>query len=144
MSTKLKINLLSITLILIMLASWILNMGWLRFALTFFLVPLMLPILFIIGNNIACKYFSTSKWIKIVTLISLITFLPPHLLVADGGDIGELYLFFGLVVSNKISYIAMPTGIVLFFINIGAIICQLIMAIVLKIASRKKSTISKE
>ena len=144
MSTKLKINLLSFILVLIMLASWILNMGLLRFGLTFYLVPLTLPILFIISNNISCKYFPTSKWIKIVTLISIITFLPPHLLVADIGDIGKLYLCFGLIVSNEVAFFTMPIGITLFFINVVAIVCQLIMAIVLKSASRKESSISKE
>ncbi len=144
MSTKAKMNLLSIILIVIMLASWVLNIGWLRFGLTFYLVPLILPIIFIVGNNISYKYLSTSKAIKIATLISFITFLPPHLLVADISDIGEFYLFFGLIVSDSVANFTMPIGITLFFIHIGAIICQFAFAAVLKSTSRKASAVSEE
>ena len=101
-SKRLTTALLAFAFILIMLASWILNFGWLRFIGTFLLIPLFHPALFFVGNLLYAELPRKKSSCRL-TVLSFATFLLPHLLIADGGDEGELYLFFHLIESNAVA-----------------------------------------
>ena len=88
--------------ILIASASWILNMGWLRLILTWFAVPFIHPIIFVVINSKALPNIIYSAKLKIYTLITYITYVLMYVFLPDGGDIGPMYTFFGLI-SNDLA-----------------------------------------
>lgn len=124
MYTRLKISLASGVFIILMLASWILNMGWLRVIGTFMLIPVIHSVAFFFGNFLSGKNFKKRKNVTIITVLSFITFIIPHLLIADFADIGESYLFFRLIENSKVAEITTPIGGVFFAVNIAMLICQ--------------------
>ena len=119
MKNKTKLNILSLFMILIMFASWIFNFGWIRLALTFILFPLIQAVIFFIANRLSAKNINL-KPVRLATILSYATFLLPHLLILDCGDIGESYILFHLIESNKISEITSRIG---YFFMPGHIAC---------------------
>lgn len=112
----------SITIVAI---SWILNFGWLRFFMTFLLVPVIHGIIFFLANVFFAKYIEQSSKMSKFNLLFFITYLISYLLLPDGGDIGEMYFFFGLIhndafsiVANFISSVAGTAHIILFVLQI--------------------------
>lgn len=126
MTTKTKLNLLSIFLILIMFASWIFNFGWIRLALTFILFPVIQAVIFFIANQLSVKNINL-KPVRLATILSYATFLLPHLLILDCGDIGESYILFHLIESNKISEITSRIGYFFIPIHIACVIMQFVL-----------------
>ena len=126
MKTKTKLNILSIFMILIMFASWILNFGWIRLALTFILFPLIQAVIFFIANRLSAKNIHI-KPVRVATILSYVTFLLPHLLILDGGDIGESYIFFHLIESNRISEITSRIGYFFMLVHIACVILQFVL-----------------
>ena len=126
MATKTKLNLLSIFLILIMFASWVLNFGWIRLALTFILFPLIQAVVFFIANRLSAKNIHI-KPVRLATIISYATFLLPHILILDCGDIGESYIFFHLIESNKISEITSKIGYLFMLVHIACVVFQFVL-----------------
>lgn len=126
MTTKTKLNLLSIFLILIMFASWIFNFGWIRLALTFILFPLIQAVIFFIANRLSAKNIHI-KPVRLATILSYVTFLLPHFLILDGGDIGELYIFFHLIESNRISEITSRIGYFFMLVHIVSVVLQFVL-----------------
>lgn len=111
--------------IIIAAVSWILNFGWLRFFMTFLLVPVIHGIVFFLSNMFFAKYTDQSPKMSRLNLLFIITYLIAYLLMPDGGDVGEMYFFFGLIHSdalssaaNFISSIAVIGHIVLFVMQI--------------------------
>ncbi len=102
---KLKFNILSVLCVIIAAASWLLNLGWMRFFLTLIAVPFIHAIVFFCVNNFAATYAEKSKKLKICTIISYITYLISYLLLPDGGDTGGMYVFFGLINNETITNI---------------------------------------
>lgn len=126
MTTKTKLNLLSIFLILIMFASWIFNFGWIRLALTFILFPLIQAVIFFNANRLSAKIIHI-KPVRLATILSYVTFLLPHFLILDGGDIGESYIFFHLIESNRISEITSRIGYFFILVHIACVIMQFVL-----------------
>ena len=126
MSIKTKLNILSIFMILIMFASWIFNFGWIRLALTFILFPLIQSVVFFIANRLYAKNIHI-KTVRLATIRSYVTFLLPHLLILDGGDIGESYIFFHLIESNRISEITSRIGYFFMLVHIACVILQFVL-----------------
>ncbi len=83
--------------ILIVTASWILNMGWYRVILTWLAVPFVHPVIFAVINSKALPNLIYSAKLKIYTLITYITYVLMYAFLPDGGDVGSTYVFFGLI-----------------------------------------------
>lgn len=122
-----KINMLSVVLVLIMILSWILNFGMLRLTLTVVLFPVFHALLFILANWFSAQYIKESKWLKIVTILSFITFLLPHLIVSDFTEKGESYFFFGLIKSESFPSFSNPFGAGILVLNIVIFILQFVL-----------------
>ncbi len=91
--------------ILIVAASWILNMGWYRLILTWLTVPFIHPIIFAVINGKALPNLIYSAKLKIYTLITYITYVLMYAFFPDGGDVGSAYVFFGLISNDTAVYI---------------------------------------
>ena len=122
---KKRTILMSIFYILIVIASWFLNMGWIRFFMTILLIPFIHAVVFFLTNFFATKYFDKSTKIRKLNLWFTISYLIAYLLMPDGGDIGGMYFFFGLIhndtlsgIANSISSIAVIGHIVMFVMQI--------------------------
>lgn len=124
MSAKTKIKLASVILIVAMLASWVLNFGWWRMIASLWMFPIVQPILFFVGNALSAKLFAESKTARCTVLLSCVTFLLPHLLICDGGDAGNPYIFFGLIEHKQTVFIATAIGIALLILHAAVLFAQ--------------------
>ena len=122
---KKRTILMSIFYILLVIVSWFLNMGWIRFFMTFLLIPFIHAVVFFLTNFFATKYFDKSTKIRNLNIWFIISYLIAYLLMPDGGDYGGMYFFFGLIhndtlssVANFISSIAGLGHIVMFIMQI--------------------------
>ena len=124
--TKSIVNLsLMIMCVLITFASWILNFGWLRFAFTFCGIPFVFTVLFVMSNSKAILHIAESKKLKVYTVITYVTYLCSYLFLPDGGDVGPMYVFFGLIQNNTIAHIFYTLFIISFAAYITFTILQL-------------------
>lgn len=87
--------------ILIVAASWILNIGWLRFILILLAVPFIHPVIFTVINAMAIPNVIYSARLKVYTLITDITYVLMYAFFPDGGDTGPMYVFFGLIKNDS-------------------------------------------
>ena len=83
--------------ILIVAASWILNMGWYRVILTWLTVPFVHPVIFAVINGKVLPNLIYSTKLRAYTLTTYITYVLMYAFFPDGGDIGSAYVFFGLI-----------------------------------------------
>ena len=104
--------------ILIMIASWILNIGWYRMFLTFLAVPVVHAVFFAVVSVKAISKFVLSDALKKYTLISHAAYASAYLLLPDGGDYGPMYVFFGLIRNNAVAHIAGIFSLAAFIVNI--------------------------
>ncbi len=104
-NSKLNAILASLLCIVIAGSSWVLNMGWIRFIMTFMLIPFIHAIIFFLINLFTAGYIHKSKKLRNINIFSCLTYLLFYILLPDGGDVGETYVFFGLVHSNLFSNI---------------------------------------
>ncbi len=114
-----KWYLMIISFALIMLASWIFNLGWFRVILTWIPIPLIHTIAFLFINIKSINRVSTFKELEKYIILSSVTYLLPYLLLPDFGDVGGMYFFFGLIrndVAAKITFCIAP---VLFIANLS-------------------------
>ena len=123
--TKMKCMILTLLCMTIAAGSWLLNMGWLRFVMTYALVPFVHAIIFFLANLFSAKYMQKSKKLKAIFIMFCITYLLSYLLLADGGDIGEMYVFFGLIHNNEISHICDYLSEIAVFVHIALLILQI-------------------
>ena len=117
MAKKLVPNLLSGLLILLMLVSWFLNFGILRWVLTFLLFPLISSVLFFIGNFLTTRLRKLPRYALLLHILSYPVFLLPHLLLPDGDDAGNFYAFFGLIRGVEESAVLNVLSFALFFLS---------------------------
>lgn len=103
--SKRKGILLTLLWIAIAATSWIFNMGWIRFIMTFMLIPFVHAIVFFLINLFASKYVHKSEKLRKVLVMCCITYLLFYILLPDGGDIGEMYVLFGLIHNRALSNI---------------------------------------
>ncbi len=112
--------------LVIMGASWILNMGWLRVFLTLAAFPIIHAVVFIIINGKAITKQAYSVRLRIYTGLSFLTSVLSHVLFPDGGDEGGMYVFFGLIQDEEIVGLATDVSVVCIGIYIVVTILQLI------------------
>lgn len=131
---KLKYNLLSIACILIVAVSWMTNLGWVRI-ITIIIPPIHAMLLFFIVNGTASqsRFSPRLRW---YIRLSCITYLLANILLPDGGDIGPMYVFFGLIRNNSIASLCSPVSELAFAANIVFLILQLVES--RKIKKRRK------
>ena len=91
--------------ILIVAASWILNMGWYRVILTWLTVPFVHPVIFAVINGKVLPNLIYSAKLRAYTLTTYITYVLMYAFFPDGGDIGSAYVFFGLINNNTAVHI---------------------------------------
>lgn len=121
---KLKYNLVAILLVIIAIASWVLNMGVLRYVMTFAVpIPIIYTIAFMIINNFSLSYIDKSVKLKRFVILSYITYLLGYLLLPDG-DFRQMYVFFGLIHNDKVANISCNISYVAFMGNIVLLILQ--------------------
>ena len=105
-SNSKKVIFYTIGAIIIAAFSWVLNFGWLRFIMTFYLIPIIHAIIFFLANMFLAKYTDQSSKMQKLNSLFIIAYLATYVFLPDGGDIGEMYFFFGLIHNDIISYIA--------------------------------------
>ena len=133
LQNKKKTVLTSLCCIFIAAASWVLNIGWLRFAMTLLLVPFIHAALFVTVNIVVSKYAENSPKLKITNLFFVITYLLAYVLYPDIANNDVYYFFFGLVknpavvgVVQKIAGVILILHVILFvvqFVLIGMAKC---------------------
>lgn len=137
--TKVKHNVITILCMSVAAASWIFNMGWYRFIMTFIAIPFIHAIIFFFVNNFAASYIKESKLLKVLAIFSYISYIIGYIFLPDGGDIGGLYVFFGLVHNDAIADISFDISGYGFMANTIILVLQLIMSIRAKKLETKKS-----
>ena len=132
-----KVILYTVAAIVIAAISWILNMGWIRFFMTFLGIPFIHGIVFFLANMFFAKYTDRSRGMSALNLWFVISYLVVYLLLPDGGDYGEAYFFFGLIQSDALSGVA---GL----ISNAAIVAHIVLFVLQIISMRKiKTSIAK-
>lgn len=123
--TKLKFIIASVLIVITTTISWIFNMGWIRFILTFLAVPVVHTTAFIIISAKSLTYIDKSVRLKVYVLLYYITYLLGYIFLPDCGDYGPMYTFFGLIHNNAVvsvsfylSALALQGNIVLFILMI--------------------------
>ena len=137
-SLKLKYNLVCILCILVAIAAWIFNFGWLRFIFTFLAIPVIHTIALMLVTNFALSHIEESPKIKWYIILSYVTYLLSYLLLPDSGDSGPGYMFFSLIHNDIITDICYDIAISSFICNIGIMVIQLIETIQIKIKNKKQ------
>lgn len=120
---KIKTIIISVISILVVVATWIFNLGWLRLFMTAVLIPHI--VLFVFMNLYSTKYFDNSKKIKILNIFFVLTFLFAYVFMPDSDDISS-YVFFGLVHNENVLNIAEIISTVAFVGNVVTFIMQII------------------
>ena len=110
--------------VVIMILSWIFNMGWFRVVLTWLPLPLIHTIAFLFINIKTANKVSSFKKMKKYIILSCTTYLLSYLLFPDGGDVGSMYLFFGLIRNDMIANIMMYIAPIIFIVNITVLILE--------------------
>ena len=110
------------------LISWIFNFGWLRVFLSLFGFPLFYGAFFCFANSMAAARMAEIDAMKKYIPWSCITYLLAYFCFPDGGDVGEMYVFFGLIRDDGIANIAMVASIAAFAANIVLLIREIVLA----------------
>ena len=123
---------MTVVFIFIAAISWLLNFGWLRFIMTFMLIPFTHAIIFFLANLHVGKYLDKSTKIKKINLCFMITYLATYIFFPDGADYGGMYFFFGLIHNDILSIIAMCISYIAGLSHIILFIVQLVQIIKIK------------
>ena len=110
-------------------ASWFMNFGWYRVFLTWIPIPYIHFILFLVINSLAIFCLKRSKPLKVMYILSNLTFMFAYFAFPDGDDFGGSYMFFTLIRNSKIIAIAEIAAIVLFAINVLILFIEVIFLI---------------
>ena len=111
---------------IIIILSWIMNIGWLRII---FLIPMIIhAVLFQFSNlNFHRYHQTTSKNMKKINKLGYCTFILFHILLPDGGDTDDSFrVFFGLNKNERLIDIAGSSSEVFLLMNLIIITLQLI------------------
>ena len=115
----------AVSCVFIAVASWVLNMGWIRLALTFLLFPLIHAIVFLWIHLKAAKISSERNW-NLIRLFSCVGYVLSHLMFPDGGDDGKLFFMFGLLDCEGFFSIVLYAAILFFVIHMVATVWMLV------------------
>ena len=107
--------------VVVMILSWIFNIGWLRLILTWIPLPLIHTIAFLFVNFKAANKVSTFKSMKKYMILSCASYSLVYLLLPDGGDVGGMYMFFTLIRNEVITSIMMYISNIIFCVNIASL-----------------------
>ena len=118
--------LISLCCVLVAAVSWVLNIGWLRFAMTLLLVPFIHAALFVTVNVVAANYGEVSPKLKIANILFIVTYLVAYILYPDvANSEGVYYFFFGIIKNpaantfvQKIADCAVILHVVLFVVQL--------------------------
>lgn len=100
-----KYYVMMIVCVVIMAASWVLNIGWYRVILTWLAVPIVHAVVFFILNAVALPNLMHSKKLKVYTLLTYVFFVFTYAFFPDGGDVGPAYVFFGLIKNDTAAHV---------------------------------------
>lgn len=122
---KKAVIIMSLCSVGIVAASWLLNIGWLRFIMTLFLVPFIHAAVFFTVNIVAAHFWENSFKLKVCNLLFVATYVLTYVLYPDSGNADSVYFFFGLVhnpvavsVVQKIANCMMMLHLVLFVVQL--------------------------
>lgn len=133
-----KMLLFSMLALLIAAAAWIYNMGWIHLIMTFLGIPFIHAIIFVLNNLFVSSYTDESRTLKLQNRMFIITYLLLYLFLVDGGDVGGLYCFFGLLHNEWL--IGIAQGI--FHFALLAHIAEFVIQIVLIARIKKKWSVN--
>ena len=125
-------DVISILCILIAVVSWITNMGWYRFIMMMIALPFIHAVAFFFINHFSVAYMNQFRMLKMIIIFSYIFYLTGYIFLPDGGDIGPMYVFFGLVHSDSIIELCFVISTIGFLGNVACSIIQIIGSIKLK------------
>ncbi|MBE7011992.1 MAG: hypothetical protein E7415_04900 [Ruminococcaceae bacterium] len=111
--------------IIIAAASWVLNFGWLRFFMTFLLIPVIHGIVFFSLSIFFAVYVDKSPKMLKFNVFFIITYLLSYVFMPDGADRGEMYFFFGLIHNDSLSSIAFYISGISFIVHIVLFFMQI-------------------
>ena len=111
---------------LVLLASWILNMGWYRFVFTIIPIPLMHTVAYLIINIKAIRRSSSFQGLDKYIILSAVSYMLSYSLFPDDGDIGETYFFFGLIHNDAIADIMMYVACIGLIANVALLVLECI------------------
>ncbi|MBR5517475.1 MAG: hypothetical protein IKV86_00435 [Clostridia bacterium] len=98
---KKNVVIVSVASIVVFAASWIMNMGWMRFIMTLLSVPLIYAAIFFTINIVAGKYFKSSPILKWCNVLYVLTFIAANVLYPDVAGtvkgVGDTYFLFGYI-----------------------------------------------
>lgn len=140
---QLTYNSVCLLCVVIMVAAWITNLGWIRFIMTLMAIPFAHAIIFMIINFFAASQIERSARLKILTILSYITYVVAYVFLPDGGDVGPMYVFFGLVHNHMAVYASEVISTLGFAGNIIVLIIQIIEIIILKRNGKETHHVSK-
>ena len=106
--------------------AWILNMGWFRVFLTWVPLPLAHVGFFVWLNFKAAANVSQFGSLKKYIILSCVTYLLPYLTFPDGGDVGGMYFFFGLIRNDIAADIMMYITFAVLILSIVVLILEYI------------------
>ncbi len=112
----------SIICVIIMLISWFMNFGWIRVIFTVIPLALVHVMAFVYIIHVAAKYTKQEKKLKLAMIVAQLTFVLSYVLLPDGADSGEAYVFFGLIHSNNVAKICETVAIPLSMLNIALLV----------------------
>ena len=135
-----RMLLLLLSAVIIAAVSWILNMGWYRFVLTLFLVPFTHGIAFLFTNVLLVRHFDGSRKLRILNLLFILSYVFIYVFLPDGGDIGEMYFFFGWIESAFWADVAFYVASASLCVHIVSFAWQIVEAVRVK----KEKRISEE
>ena len=102
---KKNVVIVSVASIVVFAASWIMNMGWMRFIMTLLSVPLIYAAIFFTVNIVAGKYFKSSPILKWCNILYVLTFIAANVLYPDVAGtvkgVGDTYFLFGYIRNSQ-------------------------------------------
>lgn len=134
-----KYNILSISFIMIVGLSWIMNLGWFR---VIFLIPMIVHIfLFFFSNRSYHRYASeSSRSMSLINSFNYGTFLFGYVLLPDFGDTEDsIRVVFGLISNEIFVGIAFYVSLLLLVTNFILIVIQIIYTRKVKRALQNKN-----
>lgn len=118
-------NIINFVCIGVMVASWIINIGWFRVILTFSGFPFFHIGIFAFAICFALKK-DCSKITMVLAALAQATFVITYVLFPDGGDFGSAYLFFGLIHNDEIASIGFWGAFFAFCVHVVLLIALIV------------------
>jgi uncharacterized membrane protein len=105
--------------LILVVTSYLFNMGWLRFFAILGFVPYTI-VLTIFNFRYAYVSFKTAFSMKTIKVLALTNgfYLLANILMPDGGDVGELYACFGLIKSDVLGSILYNVSLACLIVHI--------------------------